>query len=324
MNDVLNNVNIIIINYNGKQITENCINSLLNIQFPQKNIIISDNASSDNSPEYLKKLFPELKMAVNKKNLGYAGAINSGAALADKDYLILSNNDIIFQENSIQQLIGFLRNNENAGCIAPQQMFPDGAWQRSGGILPLPHKRYREYFLFSAIIDLIRSINYRFNLYDISYKSEYIDGGVIAVRKGLFDKLDGFDEDYFFYSEEADFCYRISNFGCYNAIVPKSRVIHLRGASSDDIKINDKALELLVTGKFKFLNKYFSKNEIKKYIRAVITNHKIYITLWNILKKMKLVSSEKADEKIAYFKKSISIWKQMHNNDKFSTFAADK
>ncbi len=308
MNEILNNVNTVIINYNGKLITEKCINSLLNINFPPENIIISDNASNDNSVEYLSGLFPEIKIVQNSRNLGYAGAVNSGAKKADKDYLILSNNDIIFLEKSIERLIKFLEYDTKAGSAAPQQLFPGGSWQRSGGILPLPSKRYREYFLYSAIIDFIRKINFKLNFYTIPYSSEYIDGGVIAIKKKFFDELNGFDESYFFYSEEADFCYRIKKYGYYNAIVPKSRVIHLRGASSDDIKINDKALEMLVEGKTKFLLKNFTKKEIEKYINAIIQNHKIYITLWNFLKKIHLTSEIKANEKIDYFSKSISLW----------------
>jgi GT2 family glycosyltransferase len=310
MNNLFEKTSIIIVNYNGKEITSNCINSLVVSEFPEKNIILVDNASSDDSVHFLLKKYPEITIVQNNENKGYAAAINSGVSKANKKYLILSNNDVIYNKSSLLNLIKHISNEPETGAAGPQQIFPDKSWQRSGGILPYPKNRFKVVFLYSAVMDFIRKINYKFNLTNFNYQEEYIDGAVIAVRKAIFDKLDGFDsKNYFFYSEEADFCYRVTQSGLKNMIIPKATVIHLRGASSNDIKISNKAIEMLNNSKFIFLKKYFSDSEIKKYIKAVIINHKIYIFLWRTARKILPAKKTNIESKIEYFTDSIKIWK---------------
>lgn len=315
MGSLLQNTNIVIVNYNGKEITSNCINSLIDNDFPAANIIVTDNASSDDSVNFLKNKYPRITIVSNSNNNGYAAAINSGASKASKKYLILSNNDVIYKRNSLLNLIKYLEEHSDTGAAGPQQIFPDGSWQRSSGILPLPRNRYKEMLLYSAIIDFFRKINYKYKFINFSYEDEYIDGAVIAVKKDVFEKLNGFDsKNYFFYSEEADFCYRISRLGLKNVIVPKSEVIHLRGASSKEIRINNKAIEMLINSKMIFLNKYFSSDEIKKYINSIIINHKIYIFIWKMLEKTGIINKNIIQNKLEYFTNSLNIWQTNPKN----------
>lgn len=307
MNEFYENIELVIINYNGKEITSDCVNSLLELKFPEKNIIIVDNASTDGSVEFLKQKFDELNFVKNQNNLGYAGAVNAGMKKVTKEFAVISNNDVIFKDNSIDILIRTLINNKKIGAAGPQQIFPDGSWQRSSGFFPSPNNFWKEIFLFPAIYDKIQKMKFKNNSQKLFFP-QYIDGAVIATKKTIFDEINGFDEYFFFYSEEVNFCYQLLNNGYKAAINPDAKVVHLRGASSKEINVSKKSIKMLVEGKFKFLKKHFKNSEINEFIIATIINHRIYYIIWFILGltglKKQLVS-----EKKQYFRTAIKDWK---------------
>src|SRR5579859_1031068 len=110
-------VSIIIINFNGKNYLEKCLNSLENQIYKKAEIILIDNASTDGSVEFVKKKYPKVKMHINKKNQGFAEANNIGYSFSKGNYILFLNNDTIVSKNFLSELIKTIENDQSIGCV---------------------------------------------------------------------------------------------------------------------------------------------------------------------------------------------------------------
>ncbi|HYF02178.1 MAG TPA: glycosyltransferase family 2 protein, partial [Patescibacteria group bacterium] len=241
-----NEIDIIIISYNCAVLTLKCIESVFKTH-PTARVTIVDNASTDNSPSIIRQNFPEIQIIENKENRGYAGAVNIGMKATQAPFAIISNADVEFFENSIELLKNVLKNNSRIGAAGPQQVYPDGGWQRSYGIQPGIGEVLRELVLWTYVDYALNRLAWKFfkkgefsQKSDVYKNVQYLDGAVIAVSREAFEQLRGFDEDFFFYAEEADFCLRLQKSGWKVVHVPYSRVLHHRGGSSTKSEVNEK------------------------------------------------------------------------------------
>ena len=277
-------INIVIISYNCRGLTINCIESIRNTLENYNYIItVVDNASSDDTVSFLKEHHPDIHLIVNEKNMGYAAAVNAGARSCDSDFLILSNADVIYHPGAIEYLIEFLNTYRTVGVIGPQQLFPDGSWQNSNGKLPGIKLGLANLFFLSSLGRFFNKLGRKIFHPEFPQKADYIDGAVMAVRKEVFDDVGGFDEDYFFYTEEADFCYKLNMAYKTNYTVRKATVTHLRGAASENRGMSEKSIEMLIGSKVLFCKKHLKKTESKFYIRCEINYTRNLIFIWKIL-----------------------------------------
>lgn len=305
-------IDIIIISYNCRDHTLNCIKSIYETQDSLNfEIFVVDNASTDDTIERLHELYPEVRIVANSENLGYAGAVNAGAFIAEAAYLILSNADVIYQPGSIQNLIEYLEENPKCGAVGPQQLFPNEGWQNSYGELPGYFLGLKNVFFISPLSRILKKFYFKNGASSDIRNAGYIDGAVIACKKKIFDRIKGFDEDYFFYTEEADFCYRLNKAGYDIVSLPKARVIHLRGGASEGGGMSEKHIEMLIGSKGIFCRKHLSKGESKFYYRCEILFSLEIIFIWKILGlilpgKFKLKSKTKIDT----MKLFIKTWKK--------------
>ncbi len=295
---------LLIINYNGGQLTIDCIRSALQANTVLNfDIIVVDNNSLDNSVSEIRQAFPNVKIIENPKNLGYAGAVNIGVRATSTPYAIVSNNDVIYHNQSLSILIGFLENNQEFAAAGPQQLYPDGKWQYSFGSLPGWRVALEDLLFISSFKRFLEKIIYKIR--KNAKKVGYIDGAVMALRRSAFDSIGGFDEDYFFFTEEADYCKRLADagFGCH--YYPKARVTHFRGASYETMALNQKRAEMFIESKVLYCKKHLSKAETRCFITFELIHslkmkslysalalfskrfklkaktHSIFISLWN-------------------------------------------
>ena len=113
---------IIVLNYNGKDVTNNCLRSVLAIEYPNFELIVVDNNSTDGSIENAKENFPQLTYFQNKRNLGFSAGNNVGIRYALKkraDYVLLLNNDTLVERDFLQKLIDAAEKIPDAGIICP-------------------------------------------------------------------------------------------------------------------------------------------------------------------------------------------------------------
>jgi len=112
-------VSLIVLNWNGQEYLEACMTSLLDLDYPDPEIVMVDNGSTDNSVPYVSDQFPSVRIIETGRNLGYAGGMNVGISRTSSDIVVLLNNDIIVEENWLTELVRCMKSDERigiAGC----------------------------------------------------------------------------------------------------------------------------------------------------------------------------------------------------------------
>ena len=233
-------VSVIIVNYNVKDLLVNCVDSILSSSGDLKlEIIVVDNNSFDGSAEQLKLKFkdtPAVKVIESRVNLGFAKANNLGAKSAKGKYLLILNPDTIVQEDTIEKTIKFYEDNQKAGAVSCKLVLPNGkldlACRRS---FPRPSVAIYRILGLSKLFPHSKTFA-RYNLTYLdenqTYEVEAICGAFMMIKKEIYEKVGGFDEDYFMYGEDLDLCFRIKQAGYKIFYYSGNSIIHFKGEST--------------------------------------------------------------------------------------------
>lgn len=228
-------LSIIIINYKTKEITANCLQSIKDsIDSYQKEVIVVDNDSGDDSVAYLKKRFPEFTIMPSGKNGGFAFGNNVGAKKAKGKFIWLLNSDTILQKNTIQLFMdqAVKKDVKVASCML---LNPDGTIQPQGGSLPtLPN--LAAWMLFIDDVPFVNRLTTPYQQRSISYfKSDqnpgWLGGTALLIRRDVYEKMKGLDQDIFMYGEDTDFCLRLKKLGYSMHYFSTPKLTHLGQAS---------------------------------------------------------------------------------------------
>lgn len=303
----LQHIDIAFITYNCADIALRCVESLKNVD--KKGIfrpVAVDNASTDDTAARLAKAFPDVEVVVNEKNLGYAAAVNIAAKITTSDPFIVANSDLIFSDNSIFRLIEELESDVKAGIAAPAQVYPNGSWQPTAGNFPGFKLGIKKIAFVYALENIFNKFLWKIGVRSRGTKSvDTLDGALLAFRRAAFESVGGFDEDYFFYTEETDFCKRISEIGLRRVFVPSALITHYRGASGSFNRFNERSASMIVDSKILFLEKHCSRAEKLFYIAAETFYFSIYCAALFPLKK---IFRKKFAEKYAELSTFRQIW----------------
>ncbi|MBZ0203354.1 MAG: glycosyltransferase [Ignavibacteria bacterium] len=236
----MKDISVIIVNYNVKELLEQCINSVLTAS---KNldveIIVVDNNSYDGSVEYIKSKFPlldELKIIDSPDNLGFAKANNLGVKAATGRYLLILNPDTVLQEDTLEKTLRFYESDVKIGALTCKLILPNGkldlACRRS---FPSPSVAIYRILGLSRLFPKSRIFG-KYNLTYLdenqTYEVDAIVGAFMFIKKDIFDNVNGFDEDYFMYGEDLDLCFRINKAGYKIMYYPETSIIHYKGEST--------------------------------------------------------------------------------------------
>ncbi len=305
---------IVIISFNTKELVHNCIDTAFaTSQNLINRIIVVDNASSDGTIQYIKKLFPNVITIENKVNYGYAYAVNQGVAECKSEIVVIANSDIIFTEGALEILINELTKDANCALTFPRLVYPDGRYQYSYGELPSAKSALSEILLIKSFENHLRK--YLFNKFDLDlpkWNFGYADGALLVVRKSVFDKIGGFDIDFPFYSEDMDFSYRVRAHGYKIKFCRKARIIHIRGGSSNPNKFSYETTERLLRSKVIFARKHLKPYSFKFYARAQIFKSKLILLISNVIEKV----INKNFANIEFHLNNSKIWKEILNEMK--------
>lgn len=219
-------ISIIILSYNTKNLLKECLNSIYKY-FPTFTfeIIVVDNASTDGSYEMLKKDFKDIKLIKSEINLGFAKGINLGCRNAKGEYFLFLNSDITIYNSLSLEIIKFMQKNEYVSIAGGQLLDGNGNPQRSYG------KFYTLPVVFKMLIHGDKGEISTKN--SIIKKVDWVSGGFMAVKREVFLKLKGFDENFFMYMEDVELCYRASIAGFDTYFFPESKLTHLNQGSSN-------------------------------------------------------------------------------------------
>lgn len=290
-------ISIIIVSYNNADLLRKTILSLIEkITVPSIEIIVVDNASTENNVMILESEFPNIKLIKNDSNLGFGKACNLGAKIAAGLYLLFVNSDILLTGNPLPEMIRIYEENNKTGSVGVQLHNPDGTKQPSGFRFPGLFMRFLQ---LSGLKDLILRIfpSVRVNN-DKIFEVPFVSGAFLLILKTLFDELGGFDERYFMYLEDADLCFQINKSGKKNYILNINNVIHLN--ENHENSSSAFVFYHLNKGQLLFYQKNFSKFKtifLKNMSRIIIT-----------CKLCLLYLKKNSNTEIEKFKKVLSIY----------------
>ena len=212
-------VSIIIINYNGKELLEKCLESLYKVDYDNFEIILVDNNSTDGTMEFVTKNYPSIIIIKLDSNKGFAEPNNIGSKIAKGEYLLFLNNDTVVTPDFISKMIKVVENDKKIGICQSLLLKPDGSIDSSG--------------------DFIDKLGIVYNSKTKTKEIREISsarGASMLIRKKIFDELGGFDEKFFFSFEDVDLGWRTWILGYNVVLVPNSIVYHSIGKTSSKLK----------------------------------------------------------------------------------------
>jgi len=211
-------VSVVVLNYNGKRHLKGCFKSLLNSHYPKEKfeVLMVDNNSSDDSIEYTRKNFPDVKILPLDKDYGYSGGMNRGVDAAKGEYLILLNNDTVVEKEWLIELINVIKDDKKIGvCTAKILNYSKPNLVNCVGG-------------FMSVFGVSGSLgeNEREKKYQSIFPVFFPSGCCCIIRKKLFKKIGKFDQDYFMYVEDSELGWKLWDTGYKVLVVPKSRIYH--------------------------------------------------------------------------------------------------
>lgn len=217
-------VAVIILNWNTKEVTADCLRSLYASDYPNLRIIVVDNGSVDGSVEYLKAAFPAITLLSNTVNMGFTGGNNLGIRYAleeGADYVLLLNNDTVVDRECVSHLVRVAESNPRYGALNPKMYYfdpPNRLWY-AGGALSL-WKGVPEHWGRKAVDE---------GQYDTLREVTFANGCALLVRTAVLREVGLFDEALFSCAEDADLSIRIRKAGYQLVYVPQARLWHKEG-----------------------------------------------------------------------------------------------
>jgi len=236
----------IIVSYNTLPLTRAAISSIAKhaASFPHE-VILVDNHSTDGSVAALRQEFSGVKIIELEENCGFAAANNAGAKIATGDWLVLMNSDAELLAETMPVVDDLLRRNPRLDMLGGQLIFPDGSLQTSAAGIQKRHHGENEQNELVPVTGIV--------------------GAFMVIRHELWRKLNGMDEGYFFYGEEADFGARAIHAGAVLQWSPRFKVVHHRSGSSK--KVNLRAIVENWESQHYDWRKYMSEPEYQANLR---------------------------------------------------------
>jgi len=275
---------IVVINYNGKEYLQKCLDALRKTTLPQHTeIVVVDDASTDGSAKMVQQKFPFAKLVAHKTNKGPAVARNTGAREMERnDVLIFCDSDAVVEMSTIKKLLALLEEQKDVALVGAR-IIPEGEekmWWNFGYFPSFPREIVGfalGWFIKRGIFaPLFRNIAQYFVLnytdYEKSREVDWVVEKCFAVRKDVFEKVDGFDEHFFMFMEGPDLCKRIKDLGWEIWYEANARVVALPHATHPQKR-----------------EQFFNESE-EYYHKKHSFLMRVSPPLWRLLRKLKNVS----------------------------------
>lgn len=231
-------LSIVIVNYNTRQLLDDCLASLLAAEQPAGGleIIVVDNASSDGSQALVREKYTTVQLIAGEVNRGFSAANNLGVGVANGRFILFLNSDTRVEPDALVEPLAYLEQHPEVGALTVRLIYPNGERDPDNHRgFPTP---WNSICHFSGLNRIFPN-DQRFNGYFLSYQDmskthsvDVIAGSYMLMPMSLCRELGGWDETYFFYGEDIDFCYRIRQAGYQIVYFPHVEVLHYKGASS--------------------------------------------------------------------------------------------
>lgn len=221
-------VSVVVVNYNGKEFLKQCLLTLSKTNYPNYQIVVVDNASTDGSLTEIRNSFgsdPRIKIVENSENVGHAEGCNIGAKNTEGKYLVFLDSDTEFKaENWLWELVKFMENDDSVGLAQAKLVLAED-------------KNCLDYVCVDVDALGTWAANYGSKAENLKESFEILaaSAGCCIIRREIFDQAGGFDPNYFIYDDDTDLSLRVRLLGHRILYVPSAVVIHrggiLRGVS---------------------------------------------------------------------------------------------
>jgi N-acetylglucosaminyl-diphospho-decaprenol L-rhamnosyltransferase len=199
-------------------------------------IVVIDNASSDGSADMVAADFPQVRLIANAENRGFTGGNNQGIAGAQGRYIFFLNPDTVVMDDALSTMVSHMEEHHDVGVVGPELRYGDGSLQSSRRRFPtLGSALFESTPLAWHWPDNPWARRYRMEDRQASEGEEvdWLVGAALLTRRTVLDQVGGFDEGYFMYSEELDWCRRVKAAGWRVVYLPSARIVHYEGKSSE-------------------------------------------------------------------------------------------
>lgn len=232
MKEALPGCSVIVVSYNTRELTLRCLASV----FAQASdidlqVLVVDNASTDQSVVAITNQFPTVQVLANARNVGFARAVNQALPTATQDVVFLLNPDAEIQSGSLRLLLEVLQADPGLGAVGPLICGPQGEVQHHCAAHALSLTGQLAWHLRLPTTYNRSHLGMECGPHGARH-TQRLSGAALAIRRTMFAKLGGFDEQFFMYFEDADLCQRLNQRGLRLACVTQARVVHHQGAAS--------------------------------------------------------------------------------------------
>lgn len=230
-------VTAVVVTYNAPDWTQRCLRALPETTSRDLEVVVVDNGSRPETRNHLRDWAgPDAQVQLLDDNIGFGNACNYGAAIARGRYVVLVNPDAVLEPGSIDALLEYLEADPGVGVVGGRTFTPEGklnpssCWGRqTTWSLACFALGLSSVFRRSAALNPEGMGGWP---RDTARDVDVVTGCLLAMSKSLWDRLAGFDPDFFMYGEDADLCLRAAELGYRSAITPRARAVHAVGASS--------------------------------------------------------------------------------------------
>ena len=209
-------LSVIVVTHNSEKYILPCLDSVIHAAFGiQYEVLIIDNASTDQTKDLIKQRQHPLRLIVNLENQGFAKAVNTGLRKSSGEFRLCMNPDVIIKSDSLLPLIDFMRMNPKVGLCGCRLLNEDGSLQYSKGSFPT---------LFSTALRMFlprRMRKYHFRGYDKAEECDWFTGAFMLARSRVVKEVGYLDEKYFMYYEDLDYCLQAKESRVAGLLLPR-------------------------------------------------------------------------------------------------------
>jgi len=223
----------IIVNYNTANLLQKCIQSLCKAASEiSMNVVIVDNASSDNSVSLLQRDFSDYKLIINDKNVGFGRANNQCIPFVKGRYVLLLNTDAFVSEETINKTIQYMDSNQRCGILGVKLLGRDGELQPSCRYFPTPFTIFLQRTGLKKFFKEIQLVDDMAWGHDAARQCDWVPGCYYLIRREVVETIGLFDSRYFLYYEEVDHCFATKKAGWEVHFFSDTSVVHIGGESA--------------------------------------------------------------------------------------------
>jgi len=282
-------VSLLILNYNGKNHLENCLKSVFGIDYSNFEVRLIDNGSTDGSVEFVRKNYPQVKIVEHGVNHGFALGYNLVVDSVESEFVAFLNNDVLVEPDWLKKLIPYAKQ-EDVAAVTSKMLFlsDNGRINAAGGNCDVYGVGWNR---GNGEVDV--------GQYDEAEEVFYGSGGALLIKKKVWEDVGPFDERYFLYGEDLDWCWRARLKGYKIIYVPDAKVYHYWRGSKAPMGC--------------FLEKHWLATLLKNYsLKTLVKTLPRYLAL-KFLKSIWLLKNGEKEEKLAVFE--ALIWNLINLKD---------